>query len=432
MQVSEALRYTVFFAVDAVRGGAVRRHIRDIDDLLSDPERNASVNARRLAQLLRHACEGTGFYARHRGTTSIQDFPVITKRQISTSYDAFVSRAYRGQRLDAVTTSGSYGTPFTFHLSREKAARRRAEVIFFGRWAGYEVGKRHAYIRVTNTKRGLTLFLQNQILMDPRRIDAGWLARYRETLRRERVGTVIGYPSAMRVLAQYCHDEGDTPDSFRLRNFIATGEPFDSDSRALIERVFGCTAISRYSTEEFGVLAHECPEEKRHHINTASYLVELLAPDSDRPVLPGEVGRIVVTDLFSHAMPLIRYDTGDLGTLADGPCPCGRASPVLAALGGRQIESVYDAQGRLISPFAINGAMRDLHDVVQFQFIQQATARYDLKLCVKSYYQSEPIIRQRLHAILGKTSYLNIEYVDDIPALPSGKRPYIMNVQARG
>jgi phenylacetate-CoA ligase len=434
MRISEAVRHAGFFALDALRGGAVRRHIRDIEALLGgDPERTAAVNERRLARLLHHARESTGFYARHQGGAAaalLRDFPVVTKRQISGSYDAFASRAYAGRRLTAVTTSGSYGTPATFHLSRDKAARRRAEVIFFNRWAGYEVGERHAVIRA-GTKRGLILLLQNQIPIDSRWIDADRLARFRDVLRRERPSTVIGHPSVMRALARYCGDRGDAPEGFGLRGFVSIGEALDDDGRALIERVFGCMALSRYATEELGVLAHECPEERRHHLNTASYAVELLALDSDRPVPPGEVGRIVVTDFFSHATPLIRYDTGDLGTLADEACPCGRPSPVLATLDGRRIESVYDARGRMVSPFAVSRAMRDLRDVAQFQFIQLADARYDLKLCVKGDYDSEPLIRQKLHDIFGESAHINIIYTDDIPALPSGKRPYVMNMNPR-
>ena len=74
--------------------------------------------------------------------------------------------------------------------------------------------------------------------------------------------------------------------------------------------------MSRYGTEEFGTIAVERPKDQKHVLNLSSVIVEILAIDKDVPVEPGQMGRIVVTDLFSHAMPLIRYETGDLAVLA--------------------------------------------------------------------------------------------------------------------
>lgn len=52
-------------------------------------------------------------------------------------------------------------------------------------------------------------------------------------------------------------------------------------------------------------------------VNTQSLRVELLAPDSSDYVKPGEIGRVVITDLYNRSMPLIRYDTGDFAVSHD-------------------------------------------------------------------------------------------------------------------
>jgi phenylacetate-CoA ligase len=57
--------------------------------------------------------------------------------------------------------------------------------------------------------------------------------------------------------------------------------------------------------------------------------------DADRPCAPGEVGRVVVSTLHNYAMPLFRYDLGDLAEVGP-PCECGRTLPVLNRIVGRQ------------------------------------------------------------------------------------------------
>jgi phenylacetate-CoA ligase len=207
---------------------------------------------------------------------------------------------------------------------------------------------------------------------------------------------------------------------------IITAEALREEARGAIETTFGCPTYSRYTTEELGVLAQECPSAKQHHLNRASYVFELLDRDKDVPVAPGDPGRVVVTDLWSHAMPLIRYDLGDIAVMAER-CACGWQGPVLTRIEGRVVETIYDAAGNPVSPFAINGAMIGVDDIIQFQFVQQKPRRYTMRLCVLPSFAGEETVRGRLAPILGPEAQLGVEYVKEIPPLKSGKRPYVIN-----
>ena len=223
---------------------------------------------------------------------------------------------------------------------------------------------------------------------------------------------MIGYASAILALAEYCNKKGDKPEQFNLKGIITSSETLYESTRNLIKETFGCDVISRYSTEEFGVLAHECTVENLHHVNELSYIVEL--------------GRVVVTDLFSHAMPLIRYDTGDLAILGE-ECNCNLKGMVLERIEGRSIETIYDTNGERVSAFAINGAMRDLNNVYQYQFVQESPLINTIKLCVSNEFRESEVIISRFKNILGDKASIKIEYVDEIPKLKSGKRPYIIS-----
>ncbi len=420
------MRKTVFTAVEKLKGGGILRQLDDIEALLSDPQALGEKAESRLSELLEHACSTTPYYRKFKGSTELREFPIIRKETVRENYTSFFSTAYKKGSLIPTHTSGSYGTPFTFYLTPEKKSRQLAEVIHFGRWAGYDIGVKHALVRIS-PKNKLSMAMQNQVIINPTRMDEHWFEKQRNVLRRKTIEVIVGFPSVIGPLASYCHSRGDRPHDFSLRGILLTGDPLSEAVREKIEEVFGGIVLSRYSTEELGVLAHECVAGRRHHLNLASYVFELLATEDDSPVSPGDPGRVVVTDLFSHAMPLIRYETGDLAILSAESCHCGLELPFFERVEGRSVETVYDPRGGRISPYAISCSMQDLSDILQFQFIQEGKDSYTMKLRTLKSFAQHGMIRERLMKILGEDARLKIDHVSSIPPLPSGKRPYVVN-----
>lgn len=62
-------------------------------------------------------------------------------------------------------------------------------------------------------------------------------------------------------------------------------------------------------------------------------LVEIVEPGTGRPVAPGTIGEVLVTNLDRRLMPLIRYRIGDLARWMPEPCACGRAMPRIELMG---------------------------------------------------------------------------------------------------
>jgi hypothetical protein len=82
-------------------------------------------------------------------------------------------------------------------------------------------------------------------------------------------------------------------------------------------------------------------------VNADAFLVELLR--DGRPAAPGELGRVMVTDLLGRTLPTIRYETGDLAIAPSGGCPCGRPLPVLASVVGRSNWTISLGWGRVVT-----------------------------------------------------------------------------------
>ena len=179
---------------------------------------------------------------------------------------------------------------------------------------------------------------------------------------------------------------------------------------------FGCPVYSRYTTLELGVLGQECPGAKQHHLNLSSFVFEVLDRERDMPVAPGEPGRLVVTGLWSHAMPLIRYDLGDI-VVRQEQCACGWPGPVFTRIEGRVFETIYDAAGTRLTPFILESRFCNLNNVVQLQFVQHAPARYTLRLHTLPAFDQEDEVKKRLLDVLGAEAQIAVEYLDEIPPL---------------
>jgi phenylacetate-CoA ligase len=143
-------------------------------------------------------------------------------------------------------------------------------------------------------------------------------------------------PSYALVIAQAIRDAGLDPADLRLELGLFGGEPWTEAMRTELERELGLTAISFYGLSEMcgpGVAA-ECSAQDGLHVQEDHFLVEVVDPESGEPLAEGE-GELVFTTLTKEALPLIRYRTGDVGSLTTRPCECGRTLARIRGLRGR-------------------------------------------------------------------------------------------------
>lgn len=438
--ISSSVRGRVFWACDRARGSRVHRHLVDILRTSVDPELLKASEQRRLRALLTHASTTVPYHhGRPTEPHSLAEWPIVSKAGIRDDPMLYRSSRYLGKRLHVVTTSGSTGSPLRVEQNPDKRRRAIAEALVFNGLAGYEVGDRFASAISSSDahasglralKRSMWLFAQNRVQFDSDLLDVSFVERQRQALLRDRSVTfIIGYPSVIMELARHIIEAGDAPGAFGVRGIICIAEALYPHQRATIQQAFGCIVLGRYSNMECGLLATQCPTCDRHHVNAASYLIEIVGLEDDTPVPAGSVGRIIVTDLFNRAHPLIRYDTGDLGSLGpSGTCP-RFATPVLSDIEGRSADAVFDTQGRRLMLFTFEATFERLGGAVrQFQFLQEGPGAYRLRLCVDDTFRDEDSVRRSLLRILGGDARIAIEYVGAIPTLPSGKRRYIVGM----
>ncbi len=128
--------------------------------------------------------------------------------------------------------------------------------------------------------------------------------------------------------------------------------------------------IDIYGAMEGGPFARPCPLGHGYHVDTRWNIIEILDA-ADRPAASG---RIVVTVLWRRTAPLIRYEIGDLGSWAAGPCACGNPMPLLSSLNGRSPDLLELADGGRISSGAVTAQFRAVPGIRQYQLVQTAPA----------------------------------------------------------
>ena len=98
--------------------------------------------------------------------------------------------------------------------------------------------------------------------------------------------------------------------------------------RTRIEDWLGIKAYDIYGTSELsGPMFTECVEQKGFHIWSDIALVEIIDPGPESPLEPGEKGELTITILQKEALPMIRYRIGDITSMDDEVCACGRTHP---------------------------------------------------------------------------------------------------------
>jgi phenylacetate-CoA ligase len=155
---------------------------------------------------------------------------------------------------------------------------------------------------------------------------------------------LVSTPSYALVIAQAVADGGIDPASLRVQLGLFGAEPWTEAMRAEIERGLpGLRAVNFYGLSEMcgpGV-ATECIEARDGlHVHEDHFLTEVVDPETGEPLPEGEEGELVFTTLQKEAMPMLRYRTGDIGSLTLEPCVCGRTTVRIRGLRGRRDDMI--------------------------------------------------------------------------------------------
>lgn len=430
--ILNSLRNKSFWVKDYLQGNPVKKHLKEINTIQSNPKSNEAIHLKEgyINTLIEHALTSTEYYKKWPNAKVIQDFPVINKAVIRDNFNAFESVEFKEAKTHKVSTSGSTGLSFFLFQNRNKRYRNSADGIYFYDLAHYTFGNKIYKLIVwhnNNKKSNFQAWLINMYQYDVSHFDEKHIEEFINVLKTDtsKNGVLQCYASALELIAKYLETNNIDMSSHGLNSVVAMSEYLNDFTKTTLENRLDIPVLSRYSNEEMGMIAQQFDQSSNlFKINHASYYVEVLKIDSDLPAEEGELGRIVITDLHNLAMPIIRYDTGDLASfkLVDDVMYFDQVV-------GRKMDVIHDTNGNFVSSFITHAIFNEFYQYIQqYQLIQQGQKEYEVRLNIGSNtfeFENDLLLKIKHH--FGDDAEIKIIYVDEIPALASGKRRKVIN-----
>ena len=400
---------------------------------------------RNLRFLLRHAYETVPYYRRvfrerklfpddFRRVEDLVKLPVLTKADVRRYSGDLVSRVYPRSGLVA-SQSGGTGDQIRFYVTKEQVSWEvAAEFRAYG-WAGYRFGDRCLMFwgspidlaRYAGFVKRFSGGLERVLVLNTYVVSDEVLGRYVRLMERFDPEVVRGYASSVYVVAKYMLEKG--VGRVRPRAVLTSAETLLGYMRETIEEAFGCPVFDYYGSREIGAIAAECEEHCGYHVSAENVVLEFVR-DGEH-VAAGEDGVIYVTSLRNYGMPFIRYAIGDVGRCSDDVCGCGRGLPLISSIEGRvsQFMAVYDKKLKHVVPVStagpglFGGALMYV-PLERYQIIQENLDRVVIRAVKgKDYSQKHTdFLIDHIHKYLGDNIKVDVEFVDYLEPLPSGKR----------
>jgi len=401
-------------------------------------EQLEALQQKKLRALIKHAYQNVPYYHTLfknlkispddiKTTDDLKKIPVLTKKDIRINFLSLQAKNFSpSQRIESYS-SGSTGEPLRYFIDKSAYSSRWAQTFRCWSWAGYHLGD--PYVKLSSEARS-TVYkkiqdrLFNSWNVNYPDIPEENFVQFAQKIKKIKPVIIRSYPTLLYTFSKRLRNINFVYDGAAV---TTTGSILYPHYREAIEKQFNCKIFDAYGGEGTPV-SFECEEHCGYHMADEDVIVEFLR--GTEPAAPGEISRIVFTNLNNYSMPFIRYDIQDLGSYSEDQCSCGRGLSVMKSIHGRDADILVTPSGKFILAHFFGIIFRDIPGVEQFQVIQNKIDAVTIKI-VKNFNFSEKnfaFITKEIQKQLGDDVDLHIDFVEEIPLSGrSGKRRYVIS-----
>jgi phenylacetate-coenzyme A ligase PaaK-like adenylate-forming protein len=449
MDIAASIIRNILFPLWMMRDGhpRLRRHLHYFDSVDHMSPRQLEDNQRtRLRNILRYAHANTEYYWHlfneikfspdaPNWLPRFRQIPLLTKTLIKNNFDRLLARNAALDSLMQASTGGSTGVPLLFMYDKQCHYLRKGQELYFDRWMGYELGQKTALFVASAHFDGVTDRLKAKIRnatcerllrFDPHHITDSYMQAFAKDYQAYKPRIIKCFPNSLVVFAEFVNRKGIHLPA--VHTISCTGETLYDQQRQLFEKTFGGDVYEKYGTFECGVIACECRIHDGLHVFTEGVYLEILDEEGNE-VKPGNMGRIVLTDLFNKGMPFIRYEIGDMGIAAgEDRCECGSPLPLIKKILGRDRDIIIDSYGNPKPGYLFVHAISQLDLPGQFQIVQVTPSCLVVKIA-----GAEPTaidltaLQKKFQEIVGPKITIKFESTNTIHRDSSGKFRYVVS-----
>jgi len=360
--------------------------------------------------------------------------PILTKDDLRTHTDLLLADGVDRRRLLQRATGGSTGKPVAVYWDTPCYLGARAATVRWLKYGGVdEISDRHVWVKKGTYRKGsdgsdffgMYYPTENELVISSTNMTPPVLREYVKRLRNFRPRAILGYTSGIYVLASYIYE--NKIDDIHVDVVQTSSDTLWPEYRRVIEAAFHGKAFDVYGMAERVCSASECDRHEGMHVDMELCLMETL-DENGRQVFD-KTGEIIGTNLENDAMPLIRYQVNDLGTLSTRKCSCGRESILLDDFVGRTTDMVTTPDGRQFRMVWIYDVGSSIPGVREFQFVQPSPDLLKVNM-VKRQGVSEVDTSEFVQTVrrqVGEEIRIQIDFVDAIPTTRAGKKKLVVS-----
>jgi phenylacetate-CoA ligase len=187
----------------------------------------------------------------------------------------------------------------------------------------------------------------------------------------------VGTPSFLKIIIEKAREMG--ADIGSLQRAVVGAEALPPSLRAWLREHGVPHVVQTYGSADIGNIAYET--ESGGEVNPGMLLdeeliLEIVRPGTGDPVAAGEVGEVVITS-FNPDYPLVRFGTGDLSALLDGPSPCGRTNIRIRGWMGRA-DQTTKVRAMFVHPSQVADIVRRHPQVLKARLVVSGTMGNDV------------------------------------------------------
>jgi phenylacetate-CoA ligase len=362
-----------------------------------------------------------------RSLGDLRKIPTTTKMDLRRNYSNMIAKGVDTSKYHVSYTSGSTGIPLKVLSDQNTYDYSNALVAYSSLECG--LGLRDKLVDMRSRVQYFFRHMPN-IIFIPGPLESVELNVIVNRLQRIKPDAIYTIPWILRSLCNL------DVSGIKPKLIFTHASTLTDHVRELVRSNFGIEANDTYGAVEFNRLAFECNEHSGLHIMTDNSFIEFL--DDGESVSPGETGEIVVTGLINYAMPLIRYEIGDLGVPSDEICSCGRSWPLIKRIEGRKFDFVTLESGRKIYPNffhtrLLDGFKDNLFCVSEYQVVQEKKNRIVLKFTKGSNFDRNLLnnIKESIENDFKKLYedvIVEVQVIEEIPVEKTGKKNLIISM----
>jgi phenylacetate-CoA ligase len=412
-----------------------------------DKKRIEEYQLEKLKKLVKYASENVPYYIdlfkahnvnfkEIKSLNDIQRIPVLTKDIMRHQGDRLLSIEQSKFKIKRGMTGGTTGAPVKVFKDEYNRSFTWGSYYRWFDWMDinyYDTtvtfwGARTVLSSSFKNKliTNIQQYLQNDISFNSFELTESKLEEIVIVILRNKPVLIKGYLSALIDLANFLVKKNLKLDS--LKAISSTTETLLPHNREYLEQVFGVPIFDQYGCGEVSAISYECSEHNGLHINQEHVICEILGSKGEP--LTNQSGRIVATDLDNFVMPLIRFDTGDLGAISDKTCNCGVNQPLMTSIEGRAIDTIILKNGVKVHGVFFTDILFELKilsiKLQRFQIYQNIPGEIEFRIEKgdKLSREKEKKLKKAMLKFLNKVNILRME---KLPVSASGKFKYIVS-----